>query len=132
MYTVLVAIHPEHRGVDAQVRAILALPHPEEIEVVLFHVFSYNPQGLSISQVAGVRTAREAFEHAGVKVELEEASGNAALEILEEAERRDVSLICIGGRKRTPLGKALFGSVAQGVILSAVRPVMVCAPGEEG
>lgn len=131
MYTILVAIHPGHHGVENQIRAITALPHPEEIKAVLFHAFSDNPQGLSVSQVGAVRHAQEALERAGLTVELEESSGPAAMEILRLAKRLDVSLICIGGRKRTPVGKALFGSVAQGVILSADRPVMVCAAGEE-
>ncbi len=51
--------------------------------------------------------------------------GNVAEEILAEAADRDVELIVIGGRKRSLVGKALFGSVTQAVLPDADRPVMV-------
>jgi len=132
MYTILVPIHPNHHGVTNQVRAITALPnHDQDVKAVLFHAFSDNPQGLSVSQVGAVRHAKEALQRAGVTVELEESSGPAVFEILNLAKRLDVDMICIGGRKRSPVGKALFGSVAQGVILGADRPIMICAAGNE-
>ncbi len=131
MYTILVPIHPDRHGVDNQVSAITSLPNAQEVKAVLFHAFSDNPQGLSVSQVGAVRHAKEALEKAGVAVELEESSGPAVFEILHLAKRLDVNMICIGGRKRSPVGKALFGSVAQGIILGADRPVMICAAGEE-
>jgi nucleotide-binding universal stress UspA family protein len=36
-------------------------------------------------------------------------------------------MICVAGRKRTPTGKVLFGSVTQAVILDTERPVLVCS-----
>lgn len=50
--------------------------------------------------------------------------GDPAGTILEESQRQDARYIVIGGRKRTPTGKALFGSVTQSVLLSADRPVV--------
>jgi nucleotide-binding universal stress UspA family protein len=50
--------------------------------------------------------------------------GNPAKEILDEAERLDARYIIVGGRKRTPIGKAVFGSITQSVLLNADRPVM--------
>lgn len=49
--------------------------------------------------------------------------GDPAQEILEEAERQKARHIVVGGQKRSPVGKAVFGSVAQTVILNADRPV---------
>ncbi|MEA5388955.1 universal stress protein [Haloarculaceae archaeon H-GB2-1] len=63
-------------------------------------------------------------------VELDESSGKPAESILSEAGKRDVDLVSLSGRKRTPTGKALFGSVTQAVILGADRAVMVSNPSE--
>lgn len=49
--------------------------------------------------------------------------GDPSQEILEEAERRDVRHIVVGGQNRSPVGKAVFGSVTQSVLLNAERPV---------
>lgn len=53
--------------------------------------------------------------------------GDPAEEILKEAERRDARYLLIGGRKRTPVGKAVFGSITQSVLLESNRPVL-CVP----
>jgi len=78
-----------------------------------------------------VREARDRLESADVDVQLLEASGNPADEILAYAEEYDVDQICVGGRKRSPAGKALFGSVTQDVILGTGLPVLVCGSEDE-
>lgn len=50
--------------------------------------------------------------------------GEPGEEILSHAEKIDARYLVIGGRKRTPAGKALFGSVTQRVILDSERPVV--------
>ena len=51
--------------------------------------------------------------------------GEAAARILREAENRDVRYIVLGSRKQTPVGKALFGSTPQIVLLNTDRAVVV-------
>ncbi|GGM60925.1 nucleotide-binding universal stress UspA family protein [Halarchaeum rubridurum] len=50
--------------------------------------------------------------------------GDPVAEILAEADRRDARYLVIGGRKRTPVGKALFGSTTQSILLDAEQPVL--------
>jgi nucleotide-binding universal stress UspA family protein len=51
-------------------------------------------------------------------------SGDVADAILEEANMADTRFLVIGGRKRSPAGKALFGSATQDILLSAEMPVV--------
>ena len=57
-------------------------------------------------------------------VEVEGRVGEPVDEIIEVADRNDARYIVVGGRKRTPVGKAVFGSVTQSVMLQADRPVV--------
>jgi nucleotide-binding universal stress UspA family protein len=50
--------------------------------------------------------------------------GDPGDEILSYASTLDPRYLVIGGRKRSPVGKALFGSVTQSVILAADKPVV--------
>ena len=50
--------------------------------------------------------------------------GEPTEEIIAEAERRGPRYLVIGGRRRTPVGKAVFGSTTQSILLNAELPVM--------
>lgn len=50
--------------------------------------------------------------------------GSPTEEVVDLAEELDARYIVIGGRKRSPVGKAVFGSVTQSVLLTADRPVV--------
>lgn len=50
--------------------------------------------------------------------------GDPTEEVLEEAVNRDAEFLVIGGRKRSPVGKALFGSTTQALLLGSQRPVV--------
>ncbi|GAB6878416.1 hypothetical protein JCM17823_06900 [Halorubrum gandharaense] len=50
--------------------------------------------------------------------------GSAADEIIKYADSHNASYICVGGRRRSAVGKALFGSVTQDVLLESNCPVV--------
>jgi nucleotide-binding universal stress UspA family protein len=50
--------------------------------------------------------------------------GEPAQAILNYAEEQDAEYVVVGSRKRSPTGKALFGSVTQSVLLNADRPIV--------
>ncbi|NHN43227.1 universal stress protein [Halorubellus sp. JP-L1] len=125
MYHVLLPIDDNEGRATAQANAIADLPAADtDVEVTVLHIFQDNPSGASVHQVGSVRRATEVLEAAGVEYALDEESGSPASEIVERAEDLDVDAICVAGRKRSPTGKALFGSVSQNVILDTNRTVL--------
>ncbi|KAA9396613.1 universal stress protein [Haloarcula sp. CBA1130] len=75
-----------------------------------------------------VNAAADHLESAGVSVSKRREHGDPAEEIVAVAEEIDAESIVLSGRKRSPAGKMLFGSVTQSVMLSADCPVMVYLP----
>lgn len=57
--------------------------------------------------------------------------GNPADETVNEARALDARFVVVGGRKRSPVGKAVFGSVSQSVILNAEHPIVTIPRGTE-
>lgn len=93
--------------------------------VTLLHVFEDNPEGASAHQLEAVKAARDRLADHGIEVDVRESSGDPAQNIVEFARERDGDAICVAGRKRTPSGKVLFGSVTQSVLLESDQPVFV-------
>jgi len=56
--------------------------------------------------------------------------GNPSKSVVGYADEVDARYIILGGRSRSPAGKALFGSVTQSILLSTDRPV-VTVTGDE-
>ncbi|WP_435064505.1 universal stress protein [Halobaculum sp. EA56] len=74
-------------------------------------------------RLEGVRRATKALEAAGVDYDVEGVVGDPGEAVAELAERVGADRVFVGGRKRSPTGKAVFGSTAQQIILSAPCPV---------
>ena len=130
MSTIVAGIDTDTERARALANGIVTLPGSEETTVVLVHSFDENPEGASVDQVGSVRRARELLEEHGVEVVLDESSGDTAEGLLAAADEHDASLVAVAGRKRSPTGKAVFGSVTQDVILSTDLPVLVCSDTE--
>lgn len=70
--------------------------------------------------------AETVAERASIDVEYTPVGvvGDAADGVVEYATMNDASYIIVGPRSRSPTGKAVFGSVAQSILLNASCPVV--------
>lgn len=134
MYRVLVPVDGDEDRALAQAQYVASLPDAaDSVEAVILFVFHGEGEDLpdelkrfkSGTRVAAVRRAQEYLEERGVAVEVLDDSGDTAADILDGAEAFDVDAIVMGSRKRSPLGKALLGSVTQEVIRNTDRHVVV-------
>jgi nucleotide-binding universal stress UspA family protein len=141
MYHVLLATEDEPA---ALVDTVTDLPaDPEEIEVTVLNVFEQfevRDEAEAVSSEAiydeddvpeSVTAAVEALEAAGVTARVRHEHGDPATVILETAAELGVDAIAVHGRKRSPIGKALFGSVTQAVLLDAEQPVFVATDADD-
>lgn len=132
MFTVVAEIDTDQERAIGQADAIASLPCADsEVRAILVHAFEQNPEGGTVDQVKAVREARDVLEGAGVETELQGHGGDPATAVLGVAEEEDADRVVVAGRKRTPTGKVLFGSVTQSVILGTDWPVLVCSDGVE-
>jgi nucleotide-binding universal stress UspA family protein len=127
MTTVLLGIDQSTTRATAQAETVIDLFDTADLTAILLHDFVDNPEGASVTQVESIHRAQEVLESADVTVELREGSGDPAESIVSVAQDLDVDAICVAGRKRSPAGKVLFGSVSQAVILNTERPVLICS-----
>lgn len=64
------------------------------------------------------------------RVEVERGDlGDPSDTVVQVAQRRDARLVVLGLRARTPVGKLVFGSTAQRILLDATCPVLAVKPG---
>lgn len=134
MYRILMPIDDDDARVDAQTEAVSDLLQvADDVEVTLFHVFDDEDraEGTAPSQLASGREARERLADAGATVIEESRAGNPSKEIIRAARETGANQIVLGGRKRSPLGAVVFGSVSQDVIREATVPATVAGSAEE-
>jgi nucleotide-binding universal stress UspA family protein len=72
-----------------------------------------------------LQVAADAAEDAGVSYGLERFAGETVETIVALADAKDADLIVLGCRGRGAVASALLGSVSQGVLRHASRPVLV-------
>lgn len=128
MYRVLVPVDSNTSRALEQARAVAELPAAEDIEATLLRVFddiaaSDDTEMIDPTRVYAVTEAQEFLEDAGVTVELRGEVGDSGDRILDVADEIDADVIVMGGPTQSPIGKVVFGSVGQYVLLNADRPV---------
>lgn len=139
-------------SVDASSQATAAVEHAvthyPDADITLLTVIEYTEKRTSLARggrgrdegwYAAERESAEALlneatdlaaEH-GVEVDTVIEDGSPSTEILETVDKLDIDVVVMGFRKRSPTGKALFGSTAQDVLLSVKCPVVaVPAPAD--
>ena len=140
--TVLLAIGPTDKDrINRLASTAIDVAGPSGATVVLGHVFTQEEyedaiDTLQIDFSAGevspddvaerhatIRELVRLFDDAGVDYEIRGDVGPHGEAIVGMAENTGADMIIVGGRRRSPTGKAVFGSTAQEIMLSAPCPV---------
>lgn len=130
-------------AIDQSERAELVLEEGERLAMVLdaeLHVVhvgefsvgslvsgsSEESPNIEDTRAEAQATAEEICAYAGLDREFNAVGlvGNPVEEILEYSEEVSADYIIVSGRKKSPAGKTLFGSVTQSILLDANRPVI--------
>jgi nucleotide-binding universal stress UspA family protein len=139
--TMLLAIGPrDDEQVDRLAETVLQVAGPTGATVVLAHVFTDDQYEETVTELGYDSTAQvvvedvlqrhetvlryeELFDEAGVDWEVRGIVGDVSSGIVELAASTDADRVVVSGRRRSPTGKAVFGSTAQDVLLNAPCPV---------
>lgn len=134
MYRVLLPVDRNEERSMTQARYVAGLPSAaEDVEVTVLFVFSdddsLDPSADESKQtpenVDSVARVTEFFESEGVSYQTIVDRADPVQGILTQADNHDVDEIVLGGRKRSPAGKVLFGSVTMSVLRTTDIPVVV-------
>ena len=92
-----------------------------DLDVDAAHRAGLSDEISSVLSEAGISDLAWDLKLAVAPERAEETAGT----ILSMADEAGADLLVIGGRRRTPVGKAILGSVTQSIILAADFPVLV-------
>ncbi|WP_049890699.1 universal stress protein [Natrinema versiforme] len=140
--TVLLAVGPgDADRSDQLAEAVLEVAKPADATVVLAHVFTSNEYDEVLDRLdfdtdldtvdpnavaarhSTIHDMESILEEHGVDYEVRGAVGEHGPTIVDLADSTAANRVIVGGRRRSPTGKAVFGSTAQEVMLSAPCPV---------
>lgn len=125
--TIVVAYAPDEFG-EAALAAGAAEARAKDVPLVVVNATRgdayVDPHYASKDQVAALH---EQLGDLDVEV-LQEVVDDVAGEVVRVATERGASLVVVGIRHRSPVGKALMGSVSQRILLDAACPVLAVKP----
>ena len=149
MYRIVLAVNEDPHEAAAQVSAVERLAEEvDALQVTLVYVFrDVNvPSAVEVQQPIGdfrehlddlrevppsLDEATRRLDQLETDVDVRLERGDPAEQIIGIARSVEADAIYVGGRKRSAIGKAVMGSVAQSVLLNADRPVTVTLAAEE-
>ena len=139
--TILLAVGKNDADrIDELVQTVTDIAGPTGADVVIAHVFSDEEYENVVDRLdfqsvgeadpddvadrhSTVRELRTRLDDAGIGYSVRGSVGDHGAEVVSLAEDTNADLVVVGGSKRSPTGKAVFGSVAQEVMLNAPCPV---------
>ncbi|MFB6101826.1 MAG: universal stress protein [Haloplanus sp.] len=144
--TMLVAVGPQdYDRVERLAEETVDIAEPTGAHVVLTHAFTedgYDEMRANLhiddatpddvaERDATIRDLEDVLQEAGLGYEIRGRVGDPGEAVVDLAEECAADIVVVGGRKRSPTGKAVFGSVAQTIMLSAPCPVLYVRTGTE-
>lgn len=124
--TIVIAYVSRPEGQAALDKAIEIAGRRNEHLVVVNASPGGRREDASMVDVQDAERVQQQLDDAGIDAEFKQfvRGKNAVQEIEELVESRQASLLVIGLRKRSPVGKLVMGSVAQEILLSVSCPVL--------
>lgn len=124
--TILVAYAPRPEGDAALNKGIEIARRRDEHLVVVNASPGGGQTDPSAVDVMAVERVEALLKNSGINAEFKQlVRGKSAVEEIQDlVESMRVSLLIIGLRKRSPVGKLIMGSVAQDLLLSVSCPVL--------
>jgi len=115
----------------ARVRLLRVAPEPQAVEAD-DRIIAYADQETSRVELAGLAYLKQAAQALpGIEVELAVAFGDAAEEIVKDAQASRADLIAMASHRRRGLDRAIRGSVAETVERASAIPVVLVPYGPE-
>lgn len=124
--TILVAYAPRPEGKAALEKGMEIAGRRKERLVVVNASPGGSKEDPSMADAQDVERVEQLLARSGLDATFKQfVRGKSAVEEIEEmVDTLQVSLLIIGLRKRTPVGKLFLGSVAQEILLSVPCPVL--------
>jgi nucleotide-binding universal stress UspA family protein len=129
--TILVAYAPRPEGQAALDKGIEIAKRRNEQLLVVNASPGGNSTDVSKADLEDVERVQRLLLASGVDAEFRQfvRGKSAAEEIQDLVDTLPVSLLIIGLRQRSPIGKLIMGSVAQDILLSVACPVLAVKAG---